>query len=84
MTQNSRDIYNSSNGDRWTLMRIGERVVVRHRANEPSGGAITDVELLDFLRAGGLGPEKQGLLRLIGTLVDGDVAGALPESSHAG
>ena len=87
MTQNSRDIYKSSNGDRWTLVRIDERVVVRHRANEPSGGTISDAELLDFLRAGGLGPEKQSLVRLIGTLVDGEAdeaAEALPRSSHAG
>ncbi len=87
MTQNSRDIYKSSNGDRWTLVRIDGRVVVRHRANEPSGGATSDAELLDFLRAGGLGPEKQSLVRLIGTLIDGDATKAtevLPSSSHAG
>ncbi|UXN72309.1 hypothetical protein N8D56_13070 [Devosia sp. A8/3-2] len=59
MTQNSRDIYKSSNGDRWTLVRIDERIVVRHRANEPSGGTITDAELLDFLRAGGLAPRNK-------------------------
>lgn len=87
MTQNSRDIYKNSNGDRWTLVRIDERVVVRHRANEPSGGTISDAELLDFLRAEGLGPEKQSLVQLIGTLVDSGAAkatGVLPSSSHAG
>lgn len=69
MAENSRDIYKSSNGDAWTLVRSGDRVFVRHQANVPSGGAITDAEITDFLSAGGMGPEKQALLRLIATLV---------------
>lgn len=89
---NSRDIYKSSNGDCWTLVRIGERIMVRHWANEPSGGAITDADLLDFLRTSGLGPEKQSLVRLIGTLVDGQAEPegqarariVPPSSAHAG
>ena len=67
--ENSRELYRSPNGDVWSLVRIGERLMVRHQGNVPSGGTSTDAELIDFLKAGGLGPEKQELLRLIGTLV---------------
>jgi hypothetical protein len=42
-----------------------------HEANLPSGGQATNVELGAFLAEGGAGPEKQELLRLIGTLVEG-------------
>ena len=69
MTKDSRELYRSPNGDVWSLVRIGDRFMVRHQGNVPSGGTSTDVELIDFLRAGGLGPEKQELLRLIDTLV---------------
>ena len=46
------------------------RVSVKHEANIPSGGHAEDIDLGRFLAQGGLGPEKQELLRLIGTLVD--------------
>ena len=62
---------NSANGDRWLLARdpdIG-RVFVRHEPNLPSGGQVADIEIGAFLIAPGSGPEKQELLRLIGTLV---------------
>ena len=35
----------------------------------PSGGQVADIEIGAFLIAAGNGPEKQELLRLIGTLV---------------
>jgi hypothetical protein len=41
-----------------------------HEANLASGGTVTDSEIADFLRQGGLGPETQELLRLIGSLAD--------------
>jgi hypothetical protein len=44
-------------------------VFVRHEANLASGGQVTDTEVGNFLSQGGTGPEKQELLRLIGTLV---------------
>lgn len=69
MPNSEREIYRSPNGDVWSLIRIGDRVMVRHQANLASGGTTTDSELIDFLKAGGLGPEKQELLRLIGTLI---------------
>ncbi|EYD75607.1 hypothetical protein Rumeso_02823 [Rubellimicrobium mesophilum DSM 19309] len=68
-----RLLYASENGDRWSL--AGERgtgqVVVRHRANLASGGQVSDVSLGAFLGQGGLGPEKQELLHLIGSLIGG-------------
>jgi hypothetical protein len=45
-------------------------VIVRHEPNLSSGGRPSDVEVGDFLVRGGLGPEKQELLRLIGTLME--------------
>jgi hypothetical protein len=66
-----RALYSSENGDRWSLARDSEsrRVFVRHRANLPSGGQASDIELGEFLTRGGLGPEKQELLGLIGSMV---------------
>jgi hypothetical protein len=67
----TREIYRSTNGDRWLLARDPEtgRVFVRHEPNLPSGGQVADIELGAFLIAAHNGPEKQELLRLIGTLV---------------
>jgi len=44
------------------------RVFVRHEPNLPSGGQVEDIEIGAFLIAARNGPEKQELLRLIGTL----------------
>ncbi len=48
------------------------RVFVRHEANHASGGSSSDTELGAFLARGGMGPEKQELLRLIGGLIEED------------
>jgi hypothetical protein len=71
MAVRTRSIYSSSNGDCWLLACDPDsgRLFVRHEANVPSGGQVTDIELGAFLTASGQGPEKQELLRLIGTLV---------------
>jgi hypothetical protein len=72
MAIRTREIYRSaSDGDRWLLVRDLDtnRVFVRHEPNLPSGGQVADIELGAFLIAAGSGPEKQELLRLIGTLV---------------
>jgi len=45
------------------------RVFVRHEPNLPPGGQVADIEIGAFLIAAGNGPEKQELLRLIGTLI---------------
>ena len=67
-----RTLYSSPNGDSWSLAREAgtERVFVRHRPNLPSGGRARDIGLTEFLAQAGMGPEKQELLRLIGSLVE--------------
>src|SRR5919198_815647 len=71
-----KEIYRSANGDRWLLALDSDtdRVFVRHEPNLPSGGQVADIEIGAFLIAAGSGPEKQELLRLIGTLVRGSNA----------
>jgi hypothetical protein len=68
----TRQLYRSANGDRWYLVREIDsgRVFIKHEANEPSGGQVTEIEIGDFLITGGRGPEHTELLRLIGTLVE--------------
>jgi hypothetical protein len=73
MSAQTRELYHSANGDRWCLAHdpaVG-RVFVRHEPNPSSGGKTSDIEIGTFLSRGGQGPEKQELLRLIGTLVNG-------------
>jgi hypothetical protein len=73
----TKDLYRSPNGDRWLLVRNDTgRVFVRHEANLASGGSVTDTEIAEFLSQGGLGPEKQELIRLIGSLADYQVTPA--------
>jgi hypothetical protein len=69
-----RELYGSPSGDRWFLIRDpAGHVFIRHEANLPSGGKVTDFEIGAFLREGRRNPEHQALLRLIGTVVDGDL-----------
>ena len=72
MPVRTRELYTSENGDRWSLARDSDsgRIFIRHEANAPSGGNVSDVEIGAFFAKGGSGPEKQELLRLIGALVD--------------
>ena len=60
-------IYRSSNGDCWYLMedKASGLRSVRHQANGPSGGAITDIVLDDFLSVNGSGPEFVHLRRIL-------------------
>ena len=46
----TREIYRSSNGDRWLLARDPDsgRVFVRHEPNLPSGGQVADIEIGAF------------------------------------
>jgi hypothetical protein len=66
----ARKLYESPSGDRWYLIRdpSGE-VFIRHEGNVASGGHIEHIEVATFLSIGG-GPERQELMRLIGTLVE--------------
>ncbi|WP_081631211.1 hypothetical protein [Methylobacterium sp. 77] len=66
-----RELYASSNGDRWHLI-IEEstgHTFVRHNANEASGGNIVDMALPIFLSLDSGGPEHQALWAMIRTLV---------------
>ena len=47
MTIQTRELYHSSNGDRWYLARDSEsgRVFIKHQPNAPSGGKPTDIEI---------------------------------------
>ena len=66
-----REIYQSENGDRWSLCRDDDcRLFVLHKANVPSGGTETKIDLRTFLGRGKAGPEHQALNDLIGGLVD--------------
>src|SRR5438128_1624338 len=65
-----RQLYRSPNGDTWFLARDPATglAFVRHEANIPSGGHLSDIEIGAFLN-GSRNPEHEALLRLIGTLI---------------
>jgi hypothetical protein len=63
-----RKIYQSENGDTWWLCRQGGGVFVLHQANLPSGGAVSKLELDQFLMSGRNSPGKLALLDMIGEL----------------
>lgn len=71
MPRAPKEFHLSSNGDRWFLDRdeATRHGLVVHQANEASGGTVTRLSVVDFLRSGH-GPEQQELLRLIGSLAD--------------
>ena len=83
MPLEKREIYSSSNGDRWFLARDREakHVFIRHEANVPSGGQLTDIDIGEFLGEGRRNPEHQALLHLIGTLLDSSHNGSR-DSQH--
>lgn len=66
----TRQLYRSPNGDAWFLARDPATglAFVRHQANAPSGGQITDLEIDAFL-SGPRNPEQDALLRLIGAFI---------------
>ena len=65
-----RQLYRSPNGDSWSLASdpATGRAFVRHQANAPSGGQVTDIEISAFL-SGPRNPEHEALLRLIGASI---------------
>jgi hypothetical protein len=79
----TRQLYRSPNGDIWFLARDPEMglAFVRHQANAPSGGHVTDIELGAFL-SGPRNPEHEALLRLIGASIL-DPQGAEAEAEPA-
>ncbi len=72
MSVKTRELYSSPNGDRWLLCLDAntERVFIRHEANRPSGGQVSELDIGTFLSRGPLNPEHQALLRLVAALVD--------------
>jgi hypothetical protein len=72
MAQSAEEIYRSSNGDRWTLIRDADsgRLSVRHEANPSSGGRVTDTDVDVFLSIAGSGPEFKALRRLLNKPAD--------------
>src|SRR5215470_13287926 len=67
-----RQLYRSPNGDAWFLVRNPNTglAFVRHEANQPSGGQVTDIEIGAFLRRP-QNPEHQALLSVIGGAISG-------------
>jgi len=67
-----RQLYRSPNGDTWFLARdpATGMAFVRHQANRPSGGQVTDIEIGAFL-SGPRNPEREALLRIIGSFISG-------------
>jgi len=63
-------LYRSPNGDTWFLARdpATGMAFVRHQANASSGGQVTDIEIDEFL-SGPPNPERDALLRVIGTFI---------------
>jgi transaldolase len=63
----SQDIYRSSNGDRWVLVRDPDtgRRVVRHEPSLASGGRVTETPVDEFLDRTGTSPENAALRSLI-------------------
>jgi hypothetical protein len=66
------EIYRSSNGDRWMLMRHGDssRLFVRHEPNPSSGGRMSDTDADEFLSVAGSGPEYAALRTILDRLAD--------------
>lgn len=68
-----RELYRSPTGDCWFLGRepTSGAAFVIHQPNGPGGGQLSHIELGVFLGSGMTDrPERQALLRLIGTLID--------------
>lgn len=65
-------VHASSNGDRWFLCHGADPadVFVFHEPNGPSGGTPSRIGLTDFLASDAGAPERVGLLRMIGSLVE--------------
>jgi hypothetical protein len=69
-TLRCQKVYQSPNGDTWFIARDPATglAFVRHQANAPSGGQVTDIDLGAFL-SGPRNPEQDALLRWVGNLM---------------
>lgn len=70
MSNSSRAFYTSSNGDRWLVVRVGERgeIFVRHEPNLASGGQPSEVDIGTFMARGPGSPEGKALIDLLDQL----------------
>jgi hypothetical protein len=70
MSNPSRAFYTSSNGDRWLVVRVGERgeIFVRHEPNGASGGQPSEVDIETFMARGPGSPEGKALIDLLDQL----------------
>ena len=68
-TDTSSLIYQSSNGDSWSLTKdpATGAVAVMHGPNLQSGGQVSYIEIENFLSEGANGPEHEALRKLIQT-----------------
>ena len=83
MSVQKRELYSSPNGDKWFLSGdpATGNVFIRHEANIPSGGHVTEMDIATFLSSGQRNPEHQALSHLLGTLLKGESA-ATPKRSR--
>jgi hypothetical protein len=65
-----REIYASSNGDVWKLVKDGEQRAIMHLPNINSGGSAKSTKLDVFLAHEKESPQGQALLNLIASLTD--------------
>ncbi|AMN41919.1 hypothetical protein RHPLAN_34870 [Rhodoplanes sp. Z2-YC6860] len=65
MENRQRELYTSSNGDRWYLQAVDGEAVVLHQPNSSSGGRPSEAALHTFLNPRNKGPEHEALRRLI-------------------
>ena len=72
MATSITEIYRSSNGDRWQLVRTTDptSMLVRHIPNPSSGGRTTDTSVADFFSVDGPGPEYAALRRQLESTAD--------------
>jgi hypothetical protein len=69
MEEHRREVYRSSNGDLWYLVRTGTgRIYVEHQPNAASGGKSSCVDVATFLATGPEGPQHQAVISLVGSL----------------
>ncbi|RWG85140.1 hypothetical protein EN836_14490 [Mesorhizobium sp. M1C.F.Ca.ET.193.01.1.1] len=70
MSHSSRAFYTSSNGDRWLVVKVGERdeIFVRHEPNRASGGQPSVVDIETFMACRPGSPEGKALIDLLDQL----------------
>ena len=74
-----KELYNSSNGDRWILSKNPSGIlVVSHHPNSASGGRVSEIGVDVFLAQGGRGPERQALVEALANL---DVPDSSPKAA---